>query len=75
MLRRFYSWKVVGNIGLHFARSVCSSVSTLPPEMLALVNALGTKLSRTNFDWGKSPPPSKIKAVCWLTRIDPLSNE
>ena len=37
--------------------------------------ALGTKLSCTNFDLGKSPPPLKIKAVSWLTRIDHLINE
>ena len=42
---------VVGNIGLCFAGS------TSLPEMLAL----GTKLSYTNFDWGKFPPPSLQK--------------
>ena len=63
MLRRFYWWQVVGNIGLYFAGS------TSLPEMLAL----GTNLSCTNFDWGEfyTPPlPSKIQSISWLTRID-----
>ena len=48
-------WKVVENIGLHFARFFCSSASTSFPKMLALVSILGTKLSRINFDWGNTP--------------------
>ena len=56
MLPRFYWWKVVGNIGLRFAGS------TSLPEMLTL----GTKLSCTNFDGGKSPPPSPLPSKIQL---------
>ena len=54
MLRRFYWWKVIGNIGFHFAGS------TSLPEILAL----GTKLSCTNFDCGKfSPSLQKLRLL------------
>ena len=52
MLRRFHRWKVVGNIGLHFARSFLQLKVNLGHSVLAL----GTKLYRTNLDCGKFLP-------------------
>ena len=53
MLRRLYWRKVVGSISSRFAGSTSLS------EMLAL----GTKLSCTNFNWGKSPSLQKFRLL------------